>query len=120
RTIVRKALKTRDLAADEASPPTAQAFTGARYGIIGQSRGIVELHAVLDRVVDTPTSVLITGESGTGKELVARALHESSSRRGRPFIKLNCAAIPKDLMEHELFGYERGAFTRVVSPKPGR
>src|SRR5690606_9854337 len=69
RTIVRKALKTRDLAADEASPPTAQAFTGARYGIIGQSRGIVELHAVLDRVVDTPTSVLITGESGTGKEL---------------------------------------------------
>jgi DNA-binding NtrC family response regulator len=120
RTIVKKALRTRDLAANEASPPTAQTTAGARYGIIGESAGIVELHAVLDRVVDTPTSVLITGESGTGKELVARALHESSSRRDRPFIKLNCAAIPKDLMEHELFGYERGALSGAVAPKPGR
>jgi transcriptional regulator with GAF, ATPase, and Fis domain len=75
---------------------------------------------VLDRVVDTPTTVLITGESGTGKELVARALHENSSRKERPFIKLNCAAIPKDLVESELFGYERGAFTGAVGSKPGR
>jgi len=75
---------------------------------------------VLDRVADTPTTVLITGESGTGKELVARALHENSSRRDKPFIKVNCAAIPKDLMESELFGYERGAFTGAVGSKPGR
>src|SRR5213076_645367 len=60
------------------------------------------------------------GESGTGKELVARALHENSSRKERPFIKVNCAAIPKDLMESELFGYERGAFTGAVTSKPGR
>jgi transcriptional regulator with GAF, ATPase, and Fis domain len=64
--------------------------------------------------------VLITGESGTGKELVARALHEHSSRRQEPFIKINCAAIPKTLMESELFGYEKGAFTGAVSSKPGR
>jgi transcriptional regulator with PAS, ATPase and Fis domain len=64
--------------------------------------------------------VLITGESGTGKELVATALHEGSSRRNKPLIRINCAAIPKDLMESELFGYERGAFTGAVTSKPGR
>ncbi|HET9931015.1 MAG TPA: sigma-54 dependent transcriptional regulator, partial [Polyangiaceae bacterium] len=120
RTIVRKALKTRDLSSVEASRAAQAQDGGARYGIIGQSAGILELYAVLDRVADTPTTVLITGESGTGKELVARALHENSSRRDKPFIKVNCAAIPKDLMESELFGYERGAFTGAVGSKPGR
>ena len=75
---------------------------------------------MLERVADTPTTVLITGESGTGKELVARALHEHSSRKDKPFIKVNCAAIPKELIESELFGYERGAFTGAVASKPGR
>jgi two-component system response regulator AtoC len=121
RTIVRKALKTRDLSQSEA---TRTAPTGdpadVRYGIIGRSPAIRELYSILDRVADTPTTVLITGESGTGKELVARALHENSSRRDKPFIKVNCAAIPRDLMESELFGYERGAFTGAVSSKPGR
>jgi nitrogen regulation protein NR(I) len=120
RTIVRKALKTRDLSSVEASRTAHAEDGGARYGIIGQSAGILELYAVLDRVADTPTTVLITGESGTGKELVARALHENSSRKDKPFIKVNCAAIPKDLMESELFGYERGAFTGAVGSKPGR
>ncbi|HEY6081185.1 MAG TPA: sigma-54 dependent transcriptional regulator [Polyangiaceae bacterium] len=121
RTIVAKALRTRDLSATEASGPFHEIpIEGARYGIIGQSPSILELYAVLDRVADTPTTVLITGESGTGKELVARALHESSSRRDKAFIKVNCAAIPKDLMESELFGYERGAFTGAVGSKPGR
>jgi nitrogen regulation protein NR(I) len=121
RTIVAKALRTRDLSAAEASRPFHEIpLEGARYGIIGQSPSIQDLYAVLDRVADTPTTVLITGESGTGKELVARALHESSSRRDKSFIKVNCAAIPKDLMESELFGYERGAFTGAVGSKPGR
>jgi two-component system, NtrC family, response regulator AtoC len=121
RTIVAKALRTRDLSATEASRPFHEIPPeGARYGIIGQSASILDLYAVLDRVADTPTTVLITGESGTGKELVARALHESSSRRDKAFIKVNCAAIPKDLMESELFGYERGAFTGAVGSKPGR
>ena len=117
RQIVAKALKTRQLAGADA---TTQAAPGARFGIIGTSANITDLYTVLERVADTPTTVLITGESGTGKELVARALHEHSTRRDKPFIKVNCAAIPKELIESELFGYERGAFTGAVSSKPGR
>src|SRR5882724_5553782 len=120
RTIVRKALRTRDLAGAEATREEAREGAGARFGIIGESEAILGVYSILDRVADTPTTVLVTGESGTGKELVARALHENSSRKERPFIKLNCAAIPKDLMESELFGYERGAFTGAVTSKPGR
>jgi two-component system response regulator AtoC len=118
RQIVGKALRTRELrGADATSVPTGG---GVRFGIIGDSTGITDLYAVLERVADTPTTVLITGESGTGKELVARALHEHSGRKDKPFIKVNCAAIPKELIESELFGYERGAFTGAVSSKPGR
>jgi len=119
RTIVKKALRTRDLAAAEATPQT-ESIVGERFGIIGTSSAIKDLYAVIERVADTPTTALVTGESGTGKELVARALHENSSRRDKPFIKVNCAAIPRDLMESELFGYERGAFTGAVGSKPGR
>jgi DNA-binding NtrC family response regulator len=78
------------------------------------------LFQILETVARSNSTILITGESGTGKELVARALHENSSRRDKPFIKVNCAAIPKDLMESELFGHERGAFTGAVGSKPGR
>jgi nitrogen regulation protein NR(I) len=117
RQIVAKALKTRELRGHDA---TAADSSGARFGIIGTSPGILDIYAVLERVADTPTTVLITGESGTGKELVARALHQHSSRKDKPFIKVNCAAIPKELIESELFGYERGAFTGAVASKPGR
>ena len=128
RNVVRKALRTRDLS--QADAPTEQrsgsgeasasSEPGARYGLIGQSARTTEVYALLDRVADSPTTVLVTGESGTGKELIARALHENSRRRDKPFIKVNCAAIPKDLVESELFGYERGAFTGAVTSKPGR
>ncbi len=118
RTIVRKALKTQDLSAKDATP--ASAGEHSRYGIIGQSPAIADVYGLIERVADSPTTVLVTGESGTGKELVARALHESSSRKDRAFIKVNCAAIPRDLIESEFFGHERGAFTGAVASKPGR
>jgi two-component system, NtrC family, response regulator AtoC len=91
-----------------------------RFGLVGDSREMHEIYDIISKVADTPSTVLITGESGTGKELVAKALHESSSRNGQPFIKINCAAIPKTLMESELFGYEKGAFTGATASKPGR
>ncbi len=118
RTIVKKALVTRDLAARDAT--RADAAPHSRYGIIGQSPAVLEVYGLIDRVVDSPTTVLVTGESGTGKELVARALHESSTRKNRPFIKVNCAAIPRELIESEFFGHERGAFTGAINAKPGR
>jgi len=92
----------------------------ARSALIGDSPQIQDVYKIIDKVADTPSTVLITGESGTGKELVASALHGASSRRDKPFIKINCAAIPHNLIESELFGYERGAFTGAVSSKPGR
>jgi len=126
RLIVDKALKTRALASRDATrqpsaaASTAPGATDTRFGIIGQSEAVRALYAVIDKVADTPSTVLVTGESGTGKELVARALHEHSGRADQPFIKVNCAAIPTNLMESELFGHERGAFTGAVNSKPGR
>jgi len=120
RQIVAKALKTKAFSDVEATPADAKDEPGARFGIIGESPGLTEVYSVLERVADSPTTVLVTGESGTGKELVARALHDHSSRKTKPFIKVNCAAIPKELIESELFGYERGAFTGAVGSKPGR
>jgi transcriptional regulator with PAS, ATPase and Fis domain len=79
-----------------------------------------QIYEIVAKVADSPSTVLITGESGTGKELIARELHRRSSRRDKPLIKVNCAAIPKDLVESELFGYEKGAFTGAVGSKPGR
>ena len=99
RQVVAKALKTRALAQEEATtePIGATKDPGARFGIIGSSPGLTDLYAVLERVADTPTTVLITGESGTGMELVARALHEHSTRRDKPFIKVNCAGADSEL-----------------------
>lgn len=91
-----------------------------RFQIIGQSKCMVDVYTMIEKVASTPSTVLISGESGTGKELVATALHQASPRKRKPFIKVNCGAIPKDLMESEFFGYEQGAFTGAVSAKPGR
>jgi two-component system response regulator AtoC len=98
----------------------AESDVRGKYGLVGGSTEMQSIFAVIEKVADTPSTVLITGESGTGKELVAKALHEQSSRKNQPFIKINCAAIPKTLMESELFGYEKGAFTGATSSKPGR
>ncbi len=100
--------------------PPSEPLPSGRFGLVGTSDQMQTIFKVIEQVADTPSTVLITGESGTGKELVAKALHEESSRKGEPFIKINCAAIPKTLMESELFGYEKGAFTGATSSKPGR
>jgi DNA-binding NtrC family response regulator len=88
--------------------------------LIGPSPSLAEVMRVVERVAPTLATVVITGESGTGKELVARSLHRRSERAGAPFVKVNCAAIPDGLLESELFGYEKGAFTGAGARKPGR
>jgi DNA-binding NtrC family response regulator len=117
--IVAKAIKMHEL---ETRAPRVQqeAAHSGRFGLIGRSSALEQVFGVIEKVADTPSTVLITGESGTGKELIARALHNNSSRKGGAFIKINCAAIPKTLMESELFGYDKGAFTGAVASKPGR
>jgi formate hydrogenlyase transcriptional activator len=88
--------------------------------IIGSSAALKSVLSQVELVAPTDSTVLVLGETGTGKELVARAIHDTSARSGRPFIKLNCAAIPFDLLETELFGHERGAFTGAIAQKIGR
>jgi formate hydrogenlyase transcriptional activator len=88
--------------------------------IIGKSPALEAVLEQVERVAPTDSTVLIEGETGTGKELIARAIHNLSSRCGRPFIRFNCAAIPLDLLESELFGHERGAFTGAIAQKIGR
>src|SRR3954469_20937983 len=90
------------------------------YGIIGRSRTMVDVIRRAERVAETKSTVLITGETGTGKELVARAIHDRSAQRHMPLIKVNCAAIPDTLLESELFGHVRGAFTGAATNKKGR
>ncbi len=90
-----------------------------RHGILGKSAAVQKVFATIDKVAEYKTTVLIQGESGTGKELVARALHEASPRRGQRFIALNCGAIPESLLESELFGHKKGAFTDAHADKRG-
>lgn len=88
--------------------------------IIGESKAIQEVKEMIDKVAPTDARVLITGSNGTGKELVARQIHEKSERRKKPFIEVNCAAIPAELIESELFGHEKGAFTSAVKQRKGK
>jgi DNA-binding NtrC family response regulator len=90
------------------------------YGIIGQSKAIQDVVKTARLVAQSRSTVLITGETGTGKELVARAIHDWSAQREAPLVKVNCAAIPESLLESELFGHVKGAFTGAVSTKKGR
>ncbi|HVH05984.1 MAG TPA: sigma-54 dependent transcriptional regulator [Myxococcota bacterium] len=88
--------------------------------LVGRSRALLEVFKTIGRVASTDVAVLVTGESGTGKELVARAIHQASSRAEQPFVAVNAAAIPRELLESELFGHERGSFTGAIDSRPGR
>lgn len=114
---IHKAIRTRRLNEEEllVSPDDID-----RQGIIGSSEPMLKIYDTIKRVAPTTTTVLISGETGTGKDLIAYAIHRNSPRRDNPFVKINCAAIAENLIESELFGYEKGAFTGAVSTKPGR
>jgi two-component system nitrogen regulation response regulator GlnG len=105
---------------DEAPPPAAPPPDAESLPIIGRSPAMQEIYRVLARLMGTDLTVMIAGESGTGKELVARALHDYGKRRGGPFVAVNMAAIPRELVESELFGHEKGAFTGALARNPGR
>ena len=92
----------------------------ARAALLGRNEQMREVRQLIERVADTDCTVLIAGESGTGKGLVARDIHAASPRREKPFVKVNCAALPSELLESELFGFERGAFTGAVQSRPGK
>jgi two-component system nitrogen regulation response regulator NtrX len=113
---LRNGLERRAMAREVAG---LRALAEGRFEMVGQSLAMTALYAQIAKVAPTRTRVLIFGESGTGKELVARAIHRESPLRDRPFIKVNCAAIPPELIESELFGHERGAFTGAAARKKG-
>jgi transcriptional regulator with GAF, ATPase, and Fis domain len=109
------------VALDRSEPRQGSSKTINSSGkVIGKSPALQAVLEQVERVAPTNATVLIQGETGTGKELIAQAIHDTGSRRGRPFVKLNCAAIPLDLLESELFGHERGAFTGAIAQKIGR
>lgn len=114
---VRNALEKKDLIAEN---KILRKKVAKKYEIIGNSKSIMEIHAMIDKVAKTEARVLITGESGTGKELVAHNIHEKSSRAKSPFIEVNCAAIPSELIESELFGHLKGSFTSAVKDREGK
>jgi len=105
---------------DEAYPADEPSSEAGFEKIIGRSAALQRVLRQVEVVAPTDSGVLIQGETGTGKELIAKAIHNRSTRRDRPFIKVNCAAIPSGLLESELFGHEKGAFTGAIARKPGR
>jgi DNA-binding NtrC family response regulator len=118
-SVVQRALSSKRFVMD--TPSRARQF-GERYGasgLVGQSAKMCEIQNFIARAAPTDTTVLITGESGTGKELVARAIHYNSSRKGKAFVSINCAALPESLLESELFGHEKGSFTGAIATKMG-
>ena len=118
--VVNKALEVRALRDENRQ---LKAELGRRYeydNIIGRSEAMQEIFATIERVASSRATVLLAGESGVGKDLIARAIHFHSPRHDKPLVKINCSAIPENLMESELFGYEKGAFTGAAGTKPGK
>jgi len=115
--IIRNATERRELIIET---KTLKRKINRNYDMIGESAAIVQIKDMIERVAPTDARVLITGENGTGKEIVARWLHEKSSRANNPFVEVNCAAIPSELIESELFGHEKGAFTSAHKQRKGK
>ena len=118
--VVNKALEVSALRAENQK---LREELGRRYefgNIVGRSAAMREIFATVERVAPTRATVLLAGESGVGKDMIARAIHQHSPRAARPFVKINCTALPENLMESELFGYEKGAFTGANTTKPGK
>src|SRR3954465_14976847 len=113
--VVRRALEHQRLRTDYRYLVNERDEQFDHYGIVGRSRAMEEVIKRAELVAETKSTVLITGETGTGKELVARAIHDRSAQRSMPLIKVNCAAIPETLLESELFGHVRGAFTGATT-----
>ncbi len=116
-TAVRNALEIKNLASEN---KTLKKRVEKKYKMIGASDQIKEILDLIDKVAPTDARVLITGENGTGKELVAHQLHQKSNRSNAPFVEVNCAAIPSELIESELFGHLKGAFTSAIKDRPGK
>ena len=116
-TAVRNALQIKNLVLENKS---LKKRIAKKYEMIGDSDKIEEIHKLIEKVSRTDARVLITGENGTGKELVAHHLHQKSNRSGSPFVEVNCAAIPAELIESELFGHIKGAFTSAIKDRPGK
>ncbi|MFO7569027.1 MAG: sigma-54 dependent transcriptional regulator [Smithellaceae bacterium] len=116
--IVKQALSKNGLTVEN-QPSGSEFQENHFYGMIGTSREMAKVYSIIGKVADTPANILILGESGTGKELVARAIHENSSRSKMPFMAINSGGIPENLLESELFGYMKGSFTGAYADRPG-
>lgn len=117
---IERALEHRDLKRENLNLKSQLKKKYKFENIIGDSEAIQKVFETIEKVADTDSTILILGESGTGKELIAKAIHYNSSRREGPFVPVNCAAIPGELLESELFGHEKGAFTNAIRTRIGR
>ncbi len=118
--LVQKALERQAMGAENLQLRERLRVRDEFQSVVGQSPAMRRVYEVVDQVAGTDATVLLQGESGTGKELIARAIHHRSGRRDQPFVAINCGALPETLLESELFGYEKGAFTGATAPKQGR
>jgi len=118
--VVERALRQQSLTAENRSLKSQLAERYSLGNVIGHDYKMLKVFDIIEAVADTPTTVLVTGESGTGKSLIARAIHQRSNRRDKPFVEVACGALPETLLESELFGHVRGSFTGAVSDKSGK